>query len=202
MAVCGQLVKWLRDNLLMITSAAETESLALSVGDSCGVVIVPAFNGLFAPHWRSDARGVIVGLTSFADRRHIARAALEAAAFQTFELMQALEADVGHPLPALRVDGGMTANRFLMQFQADILQKQVRHHHMTSLKIRSSTVVGRLQVVRPVVSETTSLGAAFVAGLAVGFWARYDALFIVWMCMFVRVFTSSVSVSHVGSFRL
>lgn len=125
MAVCGQLVKWLRDNLNMISTAAETETLALSVEDAAGVVIVPAFSGLFAPHWRSDARGVIVGLTGFTDRRHIARAALEAAAFQTYELMQALEADVGHPLPGLRVDGGMTVNQFLMQFQADILQKQV-----------------------------------------------------------------------------
>jgi glycerol kinase len=135
-AVCGELVRWLRDKLCMISSAAETESLAESVDDCAGVVIVPAFSGLLAPYWRSDARGVIVGLTGFTDRRHIARAALEAAAFQSYELIQSLEADVGHPLPALRVDGGMTANKFLMQFQADILQKQARLNCFAKCAVR------------------------------------------------------------------
>lgn len=123
--VCGQLIKWLRDNLGLITDAGDTAGLATAVDDSAGVVIVPAFSGLFAPYWRSDARGLIVGLTGFTDRRHIVRAALEAAAFQTADLMRALEADLKHPLPCLRVDGGMVANEFLLSFQADVLQKQV-----------------------------------------------------------------------------
>ncbi|CAN5256836.1 glycerol kinase GlpK [soil metagenome] len=149
-AVTGSLVQWLRDNLGLISHASEIERLALSVEDNGGVYIVPAFSGLFAPHWRPDARGAIVGLTRFAHRGHFARAALEATAFQTREVLDAVAADTGLPLTELRVDGGMVANDTLMQFQADILG---------------------VPVIRPVVAETTALGAAYAAGLAVGFWA-------------------------------
>jgi glycerol kinase len=148
-AVTGSLVQWLRDNLGLIDSAAEIEELAASVPDNGGVAIVPAFSGLFAPYWRPDARGAIVGLTRFATRAHLARAALEAVAFQTRDVLDAINRDVELPLTELRVDGGMTANGLLMQFQAD--------------------VVG-IPVVRPAVIETTALGAAYAAGLAVGFW--------------------------------
>jgi glycerol kinase len=154
-AVTGALVQWLRDNLGIIGSAAEVEDLARTVEDNGGVYVVPAFSGLFAPHWRSDARGLIIGLTAFANRGHIARAALEAAAWQTREVVDAAAAVTGTRLRELRVDGGMTANELLMQVQADVLG---------------------IPVVRPAVTETASLGAAFAAGLAVGFWADTDEL--------------------------
>ncbi|MFJ7749370.1 glycerol kinase GlpK [Arthrobacter sp. NPDC097144] len=158
-AVTGSLVQWLRDNLGMIQSAPEIEALANEVTDNGGVYIVPAFSGLFAPHWRSDARGAIVGLTRFVNKNHIARAALEATAFQTREVLDAVNADSGVPLTELRVDGGMVANEALMQFQADILG---------------------VDVVRPKIVETTALGAAYAAGLAVGFWNNTDELETKW----------------------
>ncbi len=148
-AVTGSLIQWLRDNLGLISDASEIEPLAASVDDNGGVYFVPAFSGLFAPHWRPDARGAIEGLTRFVTRAHLARAALEATAFQCAEVLKAVNADFDVPLTELRVDGGMTDNRLLMQFQADLLG---------------------VPVIRPVVRETTALGAAFAAGLAVGFW--------------------------------
>ena len=148
-AVTGSLVQWLRDNLRMFDSAPEVESLAETVEDNGGAYFVPAFSGLFAPYWRSDARGAIVGLTRYVNRGHIARAVLEATAFQTREVLDAMEADSGVQLAELKVDGGMTANDLLMQFQADQLD---------------------VDVVRPQVAETTALGAAYAAGIAVGFW--------------------------------
>jgi len=154
-AVTGSLVQWLRDNLGIIQSAPEVEKLAASVPDNGGVYFVPAFSGLFAPHWRPDARGAILGLTRFANRGHIARAALEAVAYQTREVLDAVNADAGVDLAELKVDGGMVANDELMQFQADILG---------------------VPVIRPVVAETTALGAAYAAGLAVGFWKDLDEL--------------------------
>jgi len=153
--VTGALVQWLRDRLRMIDSAAEVEELARSVQDNGGVYFVPAFSGLFAPYWREDARGVIVGLTAYAGRGHIARAALEATAWQSREVVDEANAAAGTPLRELRVDGGMTANELLMQFQADVLG---------------------VPVVRPLVSETTALGAAFAAGLAAGFWSGPEEL--------------------------
>ncbi|MEO7449201.1 MAG: glycerol kinase GlpK [Humibacillus sp.] len=149
-AVTGSLVQWLRDNLGLINEAKDIEALAASVDDNGGAYFVPAFSGLFAPHWRSDARGALVGLTRFVNKGHIARAALEATAFQTREVLEAMDADSGVPLTELRVDGGMVANDTLMQFQADLLG---------------------VDVVRPRVAETTALGAAYAAGLAVGYWA-------------------------------
>ncbi len=154
-AVTGSLVQWLRDNLGIISSAAQVEELARRAEDNGGVYFVPAFSGLFAPRWRPDARGVIVGLTRFADRTHIARAVLEASAYQTREVIEAMEADSGVPLNTLKVDGGMVVNDLLMQFQSDILG---------------------VPVVRPVVNETTALGAAYAAGLAVGFWKSVDEI--------------------------
>ncbi len=148
-AVTGSLVQWLRDNLGLIQDAKEVEHLAGTVVDNGGAYFVPAFSGLFAPHWRSDARGALVGLTRFVNKGHIARAALEATAFQTREVLEAMNADSGVPLRELRVDGGMVANETLMQFQADLLG---------------------VDVVRPLVAETTALGAAYAAGLAVGYW--------------------------------
>ncbi|MFT7836622.1 glycerol kinase GlpK [Saccharothrix sp. BKS2] len=152
-AVTGSLVQWLRDNLGMITSAAEVEQHARTVEDNGGAYFVPAFSGLFAPYWRSDARGAIVGLTRFVNKGHLARAVLEATAFQTREVIDAMNADSGVALTSLKVDGGMVVNELLMQFQADILG---------------------VPVIRPVVNETTALGAAYAAGLAVGFWASED----------------------------
>ncbi|WP_114453346.1 glycerol kinase GlpK [Halopolyspora algeriensis] len=152
-AVTGSLVQWLRDNLGMIGTAPEIEQLASSVEDNGGAYIVPAFSGLFAPHWRSDARGAIVGLTRFVNRGHLARAVLEATGFQTREVSEAMKADSGVELKALKVDGGMVVNDLLMQFQADILG---------------------VPVIRPKVNETTALGAAYAAGLAVGFWSSED----------------------------
>jgi glycerol kinase len=155
-AVAGSLVQWLRDQLGIIEDAAEVEALARSVPDSGDVVFVPAFSGLFAPHWRPDARGVIAGLTRYATKAHIARAALEATAYQVYELEEAMAADMGTALPGeLRVDGGMTRNELLMQFQADILGRAV---------------------VAPPLTEVSALGAAYAAGLAVGFWSSLDEL--------------------------
>jgi glycerol kinase len=158
-AVTGSLVQWLRDNLGLISSAPEIEELAKTVDDNGGAYFVPAFSGLFAPYWRSDARGALVGLTRFVNKGHIARAALEATAFQTREVLDAVNADSGVPLTELKVDGGMIANNALMQFQADILG---------------------VPVIRPVVAETTALGAAYAAGLAVGFWSGLDDLRANW----------------------
>jgi len=158
-AVTGSLIQWLRDNLGLIGSAPEVEALAKSVEDNGGVYFVPAFSGLFAPYWRSDARGALVGLTRYANKGHIARAALEATAYQTREVIDAVNADSGVDLSELKVDGGMVANNELMQFQADILN---------------------VPVVRPVVAETTALGAAYAAGLAVGFWSDLDELRANW----------------------
>jgi glycerol kinase len=152
-AVTGSLIQWLRDNLQLISDAREVQSLAESVSDNGDCYFVPAFSGLFAPYWRGDARGAIVGLTRFINRGHIARAALEAAAFQSREVIEAMEADSGVALTTLKVDGGMTMNSLLMQFQSDILD---------------------VPVIRPEVIETTALGAAYAAGLAVGFWEGED----------------------------
>ena len=149
-AVTGSLVQWLRDNLGIIADASEVETLAASVEDNGGAYFVPAFSGLFAPHWRADARGALVGLTRFVNKGHIARAALEATAFQTREVLDAMNADSGVPLTELKVDGGMVVNDTLMQFQADLLG---------------------VDVVRPRVAETTALGAAYAAGLAAGYWS-------------------------------
>jgi glycerol kinase len=159
-AITGALVQWLRDNLSMIEKSADVEALASSVEDNGGIYFVPAFSGLFAPYWRSDARGVIVGLTRYVNKGHIARAALEATAFQTREVLDAMKKDSGVDLTALKVDGGMVYNELLMQFQADILN---------------------VPVVRPVVAETTSLGAAYAAGLAVGFWDNLEDLRSNWL---------------------
>ena len=154
-AVTGSLVQWLRDNLGIIHTAAEIEALALSVDDNGGAYFVPAFSGLFAPYWRADARGALVGLTGYVNKGHIARAALEAIAYQSREVLDAVNADSGVPLTELKVDGGASSNDLLMQFQADILG---------------------VTVVRPVVAETTALGAAYAAGLAVGFWDNLGEL--------------------------
>ena len=158
-AVSGSLVQWVRDNLGLISSAAEIETLARTVEDNGGCYFVPAFAGLFAPYWRSDARGVIAGLTGYITKGHIARAVLEAVAWQTREVVDAMAADAGAPLTLLKVDGGMTANTLLMQFQADVLD---------------------VPVVRPKVAETTCLGAAYAAGLAVGFWPDLATLKAQW----------------------
>jgi glycerol kinase len=158
-AVTGSLVQWFRDNLGLISDASEIEGLAASVADNGDVYFVPAFSGLFAPHWRPDARGVIVGLTRFSTGGHIARAALEATAFQTKDVIDAMIEDSGVVPESLRVDGGMTQNDLLMQFQADMLG---------------------FDVIRPRVTETTALGAAFAAGLAVGFWGATEDLTRIW----------------------
>ena len=158
-AITGALVQWLRDNLGLIGSSAEVEALAESVQDNGGIYFVPAFSGLFAPYWRSEARGVIVGMTRYVNKGHIARAALEATAYQTREVLDAMEADSGVRLTALKVDGGMVFNELLMQFQSDILN---------------------VPVIRPKVAETTALGAAYAAGLAAGFWKDYDELRTNW----------------------
>ncbi|MBZ5522899.1 MAG: glycerol kinase GlpK [Acidobacteriia bacterium] len=158
-AVAGALVQWLRDNLGLIGKSSEIEALARSVEDNGGVYFVPAFSGLFAPYWKSNARGVIAGLTQYANKGHLARAVLEANAFQTRDVVEAMENDAGIPLEMLRVDGGMIENNLLMQFQADILDRPV---------------------VRPVIKETTALGAAYAAGLAVGFFRNTDELRTHW----------------------
>ncbi|MGA9885200.1 MAG: glycerol kinase GlpK [Candidatus Acidiferrales bacterium] len=158
-AVTGALVQWLRDNLGLIRSSSEIEDLARSVEDNGNVYFVPAFSGLFAPYWKASARGVIVGLTRFANKGHIARAVLEAAAFQTRDVLEAMERDSKTRIDALRADGGMVANGLLMQFQADVLNRPV---------------------VRPAVTETTALGAAYAAGLATGFFKDLDELRATW----------------------
>ncbi|AYF98456.1 glycerol kinase GlpK [Protaetiibacter intestinalis] len=158
-AVSGSLVQWLRDNLGIIRDASEIEALASSVDDNGDVYIVPAFAGLFAPYWRPDARGAIVGLTRFVTKAHLARAALEAVAYQSLDVLAAANAELPSPITELRVDGGMVRNELLMQFQADVLG---------------------LPVVRPEVTETTALGAAYAAGLAVGLWRDLDELRELW----------------------
>ena len=158
-AVTGSLVQWVRDNLGLISSAPEIEELARKVDDNGGAYFVPAFSGLFAPHWRPDARGALVGLTRYVNKNHIARAVLESTAYQTREVLDAMNADSGVPLAELRVDGGMVVNETLMQFQADILG---------------------VDVVRPKVAETTALGAAYAAGLAVDYWQNEDDLRANW----------------------
>jgi glycerol kinase len=158
-AITGALVQWLRDNLKMIEKSSDIEDLANTVEDNGGIYFVPAFSGLFAPYWKSDARGAIVGMTRYVNRGHFARAALEATAFQTREVLDAMEKDSGVKLTALKVDGGMVYNQTLMQFQADVLG---------------------VPVIRPKVAETTALGAAYAAGLAVGFWKNVDDLRANW----------------------
>ena len=158
-AITGALVQWLRDNLKMIQAAPDVEELAKSVDDNGGVYFVPAFSGLFAPYWRSDARGVIAGLTRYVNAGHIARAVLEATAWQSKEVVDAMNQDSGVELSSLKVDGGMVHNELLMQFQADVLD---------------------VPVIRPTVAETTSLGAAYAAGLAVGFWSEVEDLRANW----------------------
>jgi glycerol kinase len=158
-AITGALVQWLRDNLGLIQKSADVETLARTVDDNGGIYFVPAFSGLFAPYWRSDARGAIVGMTRYVNKGHIARAVLEATAYQTREVLDAMEKDSGVKLTALKVDGGMVFNELLMQFQADILD---------------------VPVIRPKVAETTALGAAYAAGLAVGFWKDFAELRAHW----------------------
>ncbi|NWG33485.1 MAG: glycerol kinase GlpK [Chloroflexi bacterium] len=159
-AITGALIQWLRDNLGLIQSSAEVEALAKSVEDNGGIYFVPAFSGLFAPYWKSSARGAIVGMTRYVHKGHLARAALEATAYQTREVLEAMEADSGVKLTALKVDGGMVFNELLMQFQADVLD---------------------VPVIRPKVAETTALGAAYAAGLAVGFWKDEGELRLNWV---------------------
>ncbi len=154
-AVTGSAIQWLRDQLGIISNAAETEALASTVTDTADVYFVPAFSGLFAPYWRTDARGVIVGLTRAATKAHLARAALEAICYQTRDVMDAMVADSGVPMTEMRVDGGITANSLCMQMQADIMG---------------------IDITRPLITETTALGAAYAAGLAVGFWKNTDEL--------------------------
>src|SRR4051812_15566931 len=154
-AITGALVQWLRDNLRLIKAAPEVEELAQTVDDNGGCYIVPAFSGLFAPYWKSNARGVVAGLTRYVNAGHIARATLEATAYQSREVVEAMNSDSGVALESLKVDGGMVANELLMQFQADLLG---------------------VPVIRPQVAETTALGAAYAAGLATGFWSEMEDL--------------------------
>jgi glycerol kinase len=154
-AITGALVQWVRDNFGLIRESSEIEALAGTVEDNGGVYFVPAFSGLYAPYWKHTARGIIAGLTRHSNKGHLARAVLEATAFQTREMLEAMEKDSGIPLGAIRVDGGMVGNELLMQFQADI--------------------IGR-EVIRPAVQETTALGAAYAAGLATGFFEGMDEL--------------------------
>ena len=158
-AVTGAAIQWLRDQLGIISSAAEIETLALQVEDSGGVYFVPAFSGLFAPYWRSDARGVIVGLTRATTKAHLARAALDAICYQTMEIMDAMVADSGVAMVEMKVDGGITANELCMQIQADVMG---------------------VEIVRPLITETTALGAAYAAGLAIGFWKSTDEVKAQW----------------------
>ena len=158
-AITGALVQWIRDNLGLIKSSPQVETLARTVEDNGGVYFVPAFSGLYAPYWKHNARGVIAGLTRYVNKAHLARAVLEATAFQTREVVEAMEKDSGIALDVLRVDGGMVDNFLLMQFQADILNRPV---------------------VKPLIKETTSLGAAYAAGLAVGFYKSTDELCAKW----------------------
>jgi glycerol kinase len=154
-AITGALVQWLRDNLGIIKNSPDIEKLAKEVDNNGGCYFVPAFSGLYAPYWKQDARGVLVGLTRFVNKSHIARAALEATAFQTWEVLEAMEKDAGISITSLRVDGGMVVNQLLMQFQSDILGEEV---------------------ICPKIIETTALGAAYAAGLAVGYWENLDDL--------------------------
>jgi len=158
-AMAGALVQWLRDNLGLIEKSSDIETLARTVSDSGGIFFVPAFAGLFAPYWKNDARGVIVGLTGYVTKGHIARAVLEATAWQTCEVLEAMNVDAGLPLKAINVDGGMVDNELLMQFQADVLG---------------------VPVIRPTCIETTALGAAYAAGLAVGVWKTAEDLRVQW----------------------
>jgi glycerol kinase len=158
-AIAGALVQWIRDNFGLISFSPEIEALAKAVDDNGGVYFVPAFSGLYAPHWKHNARGVVAGLTRYTNKGHFARAALEATAFQTREVVEAMEHDSGIPVSVVRADGGMVENELLMQFQADILDREV---------------------VRPSVKETTALGAAYAAGLATGFFASLDDLRAQW----------------------
>jgi glycerol kinase len=158
-AISGALVQWLRDNLGIIKDSAEVEDLAREVEDNGGIYFVPAFSGLFAPYWQTSARGVIAGLTRYITKSHLARAVLEATAFQTREILEAMEKDTGIQITSLKVDGGMVQNNLLMQFQSDILN---------------------VPVIRPTISETTALGAAYAAGLAVGVWKDQDQLREYW----------------------
>jgi glycerol kinase len=158
-AITGAAVQWLRDNLGIIQNATETEAIAATVKDTGGVYFVPAFSGLYAPHWDMSARGALVGLTRYTNKAHIVRATLEAVCYQTREALDAMERDAGVKLQTLKVDGGATKNNLLMQLQADIFG---------------------IPVVRPKVNETTALGAAYAAGLAVGFWENLDALRANW----------------------
>ena len=158
-AVTGALVQWLRDKIGLIATASDIEALASTVPDNGGVYIVPAFSGLFAPYWRSDARGVIAGLTAFTSKAHLARAALESVAYQTRDVVDAMVSDCQLAPAALKADGGMTANHLLMQFQADVLG---------------------VPVIRSRVRETTALGAAYAAGLAIGFWSDFKDLASRW----------------------
>jgi glycerol kinase len=158
-AITGALIQWLRDNIGLIEKSADVETLANTVEDNGGIYFVPAFSGLFAPYWKSDARGAIVGMTRYVNKGHIARAALEATAYQTREVLDAMGQDSNVRLRTLKVDGGMVFNELLMQFQSDILN---------------------VPVVRPKVAETTALGAAYAAGLAVGFWKDTDELKTNW----------------------
>lgn len=179
-AVTGSAIQWLRDQLQIITSAAETEALAASVPDNGGVYFVPAFSGLFAPYWRSDARGVIVGLTRATTKAHIVRATLEAICYQTREIMDAMSADSGVPLTMMKVDGGVSANEFCMQLQADIMG---------------------LDITRPMIAETTALGAAYAAGLVVGYWKDISEIKALWKPS--RTWTSnSTSQEREEGFRL
>ena len=154
-AIAGALVQWLRDNLGLIEKSSDIEALAREVADNGDVYFVPAFSGLFAPYWKEGARGALVGLTRYANRGHLARSALESTAYQTRDVLEAMEKDSGIPIKELRVDGGMVANELLMQFQSDILG---------------------VPVVRPRITETTALGAAYAAGLAVGYWSNREEL--------------------------
>jgi glycerol kinase len=158
-AVTGSAIQWLRDQLGIISSAAEVEELALQVKDSGGTYFVPAFSGLFAPYWRSDARGVIVGLTRATTKAHLARAALDAICYQTMEIMDAMVADSAIAMTEMKVDGGITANQLCMQLQADVMG---------------------IEIVKPLITETTALGAAYAAGLAIGFWKSIDEVKSQW----------------------
>src|SRR5580704_11770702 len=171
--IAGAAVQWLRDKLGLIVSANETEALAASVPDTGGAYLVPAFVGLGAPYWDSNARGILSGITAGTDRARLVRATLESIAFQTADLIAAMEADSGHKLKELRVDGGAAANNFLMQFQADILNARI---------------------VRPADIETTALGAAYLAGLATGFFKNLDELEHFWRSE--RVFEPQMSVAR------
>jgi glycerol kinase len=158
-AITGALVQWVRDNLGLIKESNEIQTLAEAVDDNGGAYFVPAFSGLYAPYWENTARGIVAGLTRYVNKNHIARAVLEATAYQTLDVLEAMEKDAGIEITSLRVDGGMTVNELLMQFQSDML---------------------KVPVIRPMMIETTALGAAYAAGLAVGYWENFDDLIANW----------------------